>query len=44
MQNVAVAFIDDARLNGNLLLGMSFLRRFRVTLDDDNNQLILTRD
>lgn len=32
--HVATAFIDDARLGGNALLGMSVLRRFRVTIDD----------
>ena len=44
VQNVEVTFIEDKRLNGNLLLGMSFLQRFRMTIDDDNNQLILTND
>ncbi|HYN77283.1 MAG TPA: retropepsin-like aspartic protease, partial [Lamprocystis sp. (in: g-proteobacteria)] len=32
---VAVAFIDDSRLGGNALLGMSLLGRFRVTIDDE---------
>lgn len=44
VENVAVTFIEDARLNGNLLLGMSFLQRFRMTIDDENNHLILTSD
>jgi aspartyl protease family protein len=43
-ENVAVTFIEDKRLNGNLLLGMSFLQRFRITLDDENNHLILMND
>ena len=44
VENVAVIFIDDQRLNGNLLLGMSFLRHFRLTIDDDSNRIILTDD
>jgi aspartyl protease family protein len=44
VENVAVTFIEDKRLNGNLLLGMSFLQRFRITIDDENNHLILTND
>jgi clan AA aspartic protease (TIGR02281 family) len=39
---VSAAFIDDARLGGNALLGMSLLGRFRVTIDDEQNQLTLT--
>jgi clan AA aspartic protease (TIGR02281 family) len=38
---VATAFIDDSRLGGNSLLGMSVLGRFRVTLDDANNRVVL---
>lgn len=38
---VATAFIDDARLGGNALLGMSVLGRFRVTIDDANNLVVL---
>jgi clan AA aspartic protease (TIGR02281 family) len=38
---IKTAFIDDARLGGNALLGMSVLGRFRVTIDDDNNQVVL---
>jgi aspartyl protease family protein len=41
VQNVAVNFVDDNGLGGNLLLGMSFLGRFRVTFDDENRRLIL---
>ena len=44
VENVVVTFIEDQRLNGNLLLGMSFLQRFRITIDDENNHLILTND
>ena len=44
VEKVAVIFIDDQRLNGNLLLGMSFLRHFRMTIDDDSNRIILTDD
>jgi clan AA aspartic protease (TIGR02281 family) len=38
---VEVAFIDDARLGGNALLGMSLLGRFRVTIDDTQGRLVL---
>lgn len=40
---VATAFIDDTRLGGNALLGMSVLGRFRVTIDDANNRVVLAR-
>ncbi|QXP94109.1 retropepsin-like aspartic protease family protein [Methylococcus capsulatus] len=40
-ENVAVSFIADKRLNGAMLLGMSFLNRFRVTIDDDHNEIVL---
>jgi aspartyl protease family protein len=39
--DVQVAFIADRRLNGAMLLGMSFLNRFRMTIDDASNELIL---
>lgn len=39
---VSAAFIDDSRLGGNALLGMSLLGQFRVTIDDEQNQLSLT--
>jgi len=39
--NVPVSFINDQKLNGARLLGMSFLNRFRFSLDDENNELIL---
>jgi clan AA aspartic protease (TIGR02281 family) len=38
---IQAAFIDDARLGGNALLGMSVLGRFRVTIDDEKNQVVL---
>ena len=41
VENVEVNFIENEALGGNSLLGMSFLGRFRFTLDDDNNELIL---
>ncbi len=40
--DVAVAFVVDPRLPETRLLGMSFLACFRVTLDEANDQLILT--
>ena len=40
--DVEVAFVVDPGLPETRLLGMSFLGRFRVTLDEDNDQLILT--
>ncbi len=33
VEDVAVNFIDDDALGGHALLGMSFLSRFRITLD-----------
>ena len=41
VEGVSAAFIDDTRLGGNALLGMSLLGRFRVTIDDEKNQLTL---
>jgi aspartyl protease family protein len=40
--DVPVAFIDDELLGGNKLLGMSFLGRFVVTLDDAAGTLRLS--
>lgn len=40
-ENVPVSFIADQKLGGARLLGMSFLNRFRFSLDDDNNELLL---
>jgi aspartyl protease family protein len=39
--NVEVSFIADAELSGNRLLGMSFLQRFKMTIDDAANELVL---
>ena len=36
-----VTNINDQNLNGTALLGMSVLKRFRVTLDDEANTLTL---
>ncbi len=41
-QEVGVTFLDDQRLGGNKLLGMSFLQRFRMTIDDTNGRIILS--
>ena len=38
---VAVGFIADDKIGEKYLLGMSFLGRFQVTIDDDANQLTL---
>ncbi len=40
-ENVAVAFIDDKLLAGKRLLGMNFLGRFVMTIDDAANLLRL---
>ena len=42
IEGVAVAFVDDDDLGSRALLGMSVLSRFRVTLDDAANRLILS--
>ena len=39
--DVQVAFIDEAKLGGQGLLGMSVLGRYRMTIDDEANHLIL---
>jgi aspartyl protease family protein len=38
---VEVAFIDDAKLGENALLGMSVLGRYRMTIDDEHGLLTL---
>jgi aspartyl protease family protein len=43
-QNVEVSFIADELLGTQKILGMSFLRNFRMSLDDKNNELILLAD
>ncbi|QXP84999.1 TIGR02281 family clan AA aspartic protease [Methylococcus sp. Mc7] len=40
-ENVPVSFIADKRLNGAMLLGMSYLNRFRVTIDDEHDEIVL---
>ena len=42
-RDVAVTFIDDSRLGGTMLLGMSFLGRYRLTIDDAENRITLSR-
>ncbi len=42
-RDVAVTFIDDSRLGGTMLLGMSFLGRFRLTIDDADNRITLSK-
>ena len=42
LRNVAAAFIADADIGDNLLLGMSVLDRFQVTFQDREDRLILT--
>lgn len=38
---IAVSFVPDEKLNGAKLLGMSYLSRFKFSLDDESNELIL---
>ncbi len=44
VSNVAVTFVDDAKVGFVRLLGMSFLKGFRVVLDDKSARLMLIRD
>jgi aspartyl protease family protein len=39
--NIKVSFISDQKLRGTMLLGMSFLQHFRMTIDDERNELVL---
>ena len=39
--NIRVNFVPDENLRGTKLLGMSFLRHFRMTIDDQRNELVL---
>ncbi len=41
VENVAVAFIADAQLGQNSLLGMSVLGRYKLTIDDNNQTITL---
>lgn len=40
-RDVAVAFIEDENIDGQALLGMSFLERYRLTVEDNANRIIL---
>ncbi len=42
IEDVEVAFIDDALLGDTRLLGMNVLGRYRMTLDDESNRLTLS--
>lgn len=44
LEDVQTAFVEDRRLGGSMLLGMSVLERYRVTLDDRNDRLLLLRE
>jgi aspartyl protease family protein len=39
--NVSVSFVPDQKLCGVMVLGMSFLQRFRMTIDNERNELLL---
>ncbi len=39
--DVSVGFIADERIGNQYLLGMSFLGRFRLTIDDKTNRIVL---
>jgi aspartyl protease family protein len=41
LRDVGVGFIEDDKLGEQPLLGMSFLGRFRLTIDDENNRVML---
>jgi aspartyl protease family protein len=43
-QDVMVTLLKDKRLNGARLLGMSFLQRFPMMIDDANSRIILTSE
>ncbi len=42
--DVEVAFIDDSKLGGNALLGMSVLGRYKLILDDEKSIMTLIRN
>jgi len=39
--DVSVGFIADERIGNQYLLGMSFLDRFRLTIDEKTNRVVL---
>jgi len=41
VEDVQAAFIEDAKLGGSALLGMSLLSRYRMTIDDEASSLTL---
>jgi len=41
IENVETAFLEDGKLGSSGLLGMSVLGRFKVTIDEDKNSIIL---
>ena len=41
VNDVAVMFLPDEHLGDQKLLGMSFLERFRLTIDDAKNEVVL---
>lgn len=43
VRDVKVNFLEDKPLGNNALLGMSFLSRFKVTIDDENDRLVLIK-
>lgn len=43
VRDVKVNFLEDRPLGNNALLGMSFLSHFEVTIDDENNRLVLKK-
>jgi aspartyl protease family protein len=44
VEGVDVTFLDDRRLGGSKLLGMSFLQHFSLTIDDANSRIILSAE
>jgi predicted aspartyl protease len=43
-EDVRVTFLEDHRLGGGKLLGMSFLQHFSLTIDDANSRIILSEE
>lgn len=42
LEGIEAAFIEDDKLAGNGLLGMSVLGRYRLTIDDEHSQITLS--